>query len=140
VAARGSIPDGSNSSRAPSDTFLDTLFTLGLVGVVLGGVLVARGLTQRKAIANETASGRYRRTTLLGWICFTMLFGAFSYWRLRDWTPPLFNTAEGEPAFPGESPLPRTPRPDDPEPYEPSISWLAIAIVVGLLVSAAVAY
>jgi Domain of unknown function (DUF4129) len=140
VASTGSTPNGSGKTRPPSDTLLDTLFTLGLAGVVVGGVLVIWGLTQRKAIANEIASGRYRRTTLLGWICFTMLFGAFTYWRLRGWTPPLSNADEGDPVFRGESPLPRTPKPGDPEPYEPGISWLAIAVVVGLVVAAAVAY
>ena len=140
VASTGSSPTSSDKTRPPSETLLDMLFTLGLVGVVVGGALVIWGLTQRKAIANEIASGRYRRTTLLGWICFTFLFGAFAYWRLRDWTPPLSNAEEGEPAYLGESPLPRTPRVGDPEPYEPSVSWLAIAVVVGLVVAAAVAY
>ena len=140
VASTGPSPTSSDRTRPPSETLLDMLFTLGLVGVVIGGVLVIWGLTQRKAIANEIASGRYRRTTLLGWICFTILFGAFTYSRLRDWTPPLSNAEDGESAFPGESPLSPTPRPDDPEPYEPSISLLAIAAVVGLVVAAAVAY
>ncbi len=85
VAATGSTPGGSNATRPPSesllDTLLDTLFSLGLVAVVAGGVLLLYGLTQRRAIAQEVASGRYRRTSLVGWLVFLALFAAFAYFR-----------------------------------------------------------
>ena len=85
VAATGSTPGGSNTVRPPSesllDTLLDTLFSLGLVAVVAGGVLLLYGLTQRRAIAQEIASGRYRRTSLVGWLAFLALFAAFAYFR-----------------------------------------------------------
>ena len=70
IAATGSTPHGSDRSRAPSDSFLDSLFTLWLVAIAAGGVLLVYGLMQRKAIAQELASGRYRRTSLGAWVAF----------------------------------------------------------------------
>ena len=75
IASTGSTPSGSGEVRPPSESLLDTLFSLGLVAVVAGGVLVAYGLTQRKAIAGEVASGRYRRTSLGAWLAFGIGLG-----------------------------------------------------------------
>src|SRR5207342_383660 len=98
IASTGSTSRGSNASRPPSDTLLDTLFSLGLVTVLAGGVLLVYGLMQRKAIAREIASGRYRRTTLVGYLGFFGIFVAFSYWRLSNWKVQP-HTSETEPAF-----------------------------------------
>jgi Domain of unknown function (DUF4129) len=140
IAATGSTPSGGSETRPPSETLLDTIFSLGLVAVALGGVLLVYGLTQRKAIAREVASGRYRRTSLVGYLAFFALFLLFSYWRLTHWEPPQPEEAEQELAFPGKTPEPTTPGTDDPAPYEPTVSWLPIAVVVGLVLAAAVAY
>ncbi len=141
IASTGSTPRGSSDSRPPSDSLLDTLLTLGLVAVVAGGVLLAYGLTQRKAIAQEVASGRYRRTSLLSWLVFVGLFTAFSYWRLQGWKLPQQQPADEGLAFPGATPVPTTPEPEQSTPpYEPSITWIPIAVVVGLVLAAAIAY
>ena len=50
-----------------------------------GGVLLLYGLTQRKAIAREVASGRYRRTSLVAYLAFMGLFTVIAYWRLSHW-------------------------------------------------------
>jgi hypothetical protein len=139
IASTGSTPGGSGRTRPPSDSFLDTLFSLGLVAIVLGAGILAYGLAQRKAIAHELASGKYRRTTLVGWLAFVAVFTAFSYWRLRTWTPPQSGAEENDPAFPGLQPTTSAPH-APPAPYEPSIAWIPIAVVVGLVVAAAVAY
>lgn len=140
IAATGSTPSGGDGTRPPSETLLDAIFSLGLVAVALGAVLLVYGLTQRKAIAREVASGRYRRTSLVSFLAFFGVFMAFSYWRLSLWEPPA-PEEEQELAFPGQTPRPETTTGvDDPAPYEPSISWLPIAVVVGLVVAAAVAY
>ena len=47
---------------------------------------------------------------------------------------------EGDFAFPGLQPVPTTPEQEPLLPYEPSISWLPIAVVVGLVVAGIVAY
>ena len=140
IAATGSTPESGGETRPPSETLLDTLFSLGLVAVVLGGVLLAYGLMQRKAIAREVASGRYPRNTGLLVVCFLAVFGSFSYWRLSNWNPSQPEEGDQELAFPGETPQPTGPERDVPAPYEPSVSWLPIAVVVGLVLAAVVAY
>jgi uncharacterized protein DUF4129 len=140
VAATGSIPDGSNSSRAPSATLLDMLFTLWIVAVVAGGILLVYGLLQRQAIAQQVATGRYPRVSVLAWLAFWTFFAvmvlAFTRWRPRGFYP-----VEEEPPFgiPGQPP---PPVPDDKTltPYEPSVSWVPIVVVVALVVVAALAF
>jgi Domain of unknown function (DUF4129) len=139
IAATGSTPGGDATTRPPSETLLDAIFSLGLVAVAFGGVLLAYGLMQRKAIAREVASGRYGRTSLVSYLVFFGLFTALSYWRLSHGDP-LQPEEEPELAFPGETPQPTTPETDVPAPYEPSISWLPIAVVVGLVLAAVVAF
>jgi hypothetical protein len=140
IASTGSTPGGSDDTRPPSESLLDTFFTLGLLAVLAGGVLLLYGLTQRKAIAREIASGRYRRTSLVTYLVFVGCFTAFSYWRLRNWRLPTSMAEDPEFAFPGFTPAPATPEPNAAQRYEPSIAWLPIAIVVGLVLAAVVAH
>ncbi|HEX2429027.1 MAG TPA: DUF4129 domain-containing protein [Gaiellaceae bacterium] len=140
VASAGSTSGGSNRSRPPSDTLLDTVFSLGLVTVLAGAVLLVYGLMQRKAIAREIASGRYRRTTLVGYLAFFGIFVAFSYWRLSHWNVQPQDASETEPAFPGAKPVPSTPGDENGTVYQPSVSWIPIAVVLGLVATAVVAY
>lgn len=139
IASTGSTPGGSGEARPPSESLLDTLFSLGLVAVVAGAVLLLYGLMQRKAIAREVASGRYRRTSLLSYLVFVALFTGFSYWRLTGWTPTSQEAVE-EPAFSGPIPVQTTPELEQLAPYEPSVSWVPIAIVLSLVIAAVVAY
>jgi hypothetical protein len=141
VAATGSTEGGDDTTRPPSETLLDAIFSIGLVAVVFGGILLLYGLTQRKAIAQQVASGRYSRTSLVGFLAFFGLFTAFSYWRLEGWNPPQ-PEEQPELAFPGETrpPEPTTPEADVPAAYEPSVSWIPIAVVIGLVLAAVVAY
>jgi hypothetical protein len=140
IAATGSTPGGDGETRPPSETLLDALFSLGLVAVGLGAILLVYGLTQRKAIARELASGRYRRTGLIPFLGFFVLFTAFSYWRLSEWERPPPEEQQELP-FPGVTPRPPTTADADvPTAYEPSISWIPIAAVVALVVAAAIAY
>ena len=114
----------------------------GLVAVVAGGVLLVYGLTQRKAIAREIASGRYRRTSLVdasssSSALFTALVVLAAQELDAGREPP---DEEGELRFPGATPDPRLRTTSRSTPYEPSVSWLPIAVVVGLVVVAVVAY
>ena len=139
IASTGSTPGGSNDTRPPSESLLDTLFTLGLVGVLIGGILLLYGLTQRKAIAREVAKGHIHRFGMLSTLALLAFFTAVTYWRLRNWEPPA-PAEEGDVAFPGPTPLPTTPEQDAPAPYEPSVSWPAVAVVVGLVLAGIAAY
>jgi Domain of unknown function (DUF4129) len=140
VAATGSVPRGSNDSRAPSATLLDTLFTLWIVAVVAGGILLVYGLLQRQAIARQIALGGYPRVSILAWVAFAS-FLAVAVWAFTKWRPRGFNNAEEESVF-GNPGQPIQPTPDDPTltAYEPSVSWLPIAAVAALVVLAALAY
>jgi hypothetical protein len=136
IAATGSTPAGSGSSRPPSESLLDMLFTLFLIAILAGGVLLVYGLTQRTAIAREVATGRYRRFSLVSLLVFMAIFTTIGYPGLTHWTGS--EAEEGDPAFPGQAPV---PTPEQPlAPYHPSVSWLPIALVVGLVVAAGVAY
>ena len=138
VASTGSVPRGSNSSRAPSDALLDTLFTLWIVAVAAGGILLVYGLTQRRAIAKQVASGRYQRFSAIGWIgvvCFTVV----AYWGLRRYRPVSQGGAD-ETIFGIPAPDVTTPTDTDPaRTYEPGLSW-PVVVVIGLVVVAAIAY
>lgn len=140
IASTGSTPGGSGRTRAPSESLFDTIYSLGLLAVLAGGVLLVYGLTQRKAIARELATGRYRRTSLLGFLVFVGIFVALSYWRLQGWTPLQAGADEEGFAFPGPVPVPTTPENGQTERYEPSVSWPPIAVVVGLIIATLVAY
>lgn len=140
IAATGSTQSGDGETQPPSETLLDALFSLGLVAVALGGVLLVYGLAQRKEIAREVASGRYRRLGLVSFLGFWTVFTAFFYWRLTNWTPPQPGEEDQDLAFPGATPEPTTPESENTTPYEPSISWLTISVVVGLVLAAVAAY
>lgn len=140
MAATGSTPSGDGSTRPPSESLLDAFFTLGLIGVAIGGVLLLYGLTQRKAIAREMASGRHRRTSVLAFVVFFAIFTGFTYWRLSEWRgPEPGEEGEQELAFPGETPIPTLP-PESETSYEPAVSWLPIVVVAALLLAAVMAY
>lgn len=139
VAATGSIPDGSNSSRAPSGTLLDMLFTLWIVAVVAGGILLVYGLLQRQAIARQMAVGGFRRVSVLGWVAFAG-FLAIAVWALSK------RRVRGLNVFGEESVFGRTGQASPPTgnatptSYEPSVSWLPIALVAALVVVGALAF
>ena len=139
VAATGSVPRGSNESRAPSETFLDTLFTLWIVAVIAGGVLLVYGLMQRKAIAKHIAVAGYPRFTVVSWLVFAGML-AVMVWLFQNWNPEGKNNVEEEGVF-GGKPVPTTPEETETlRQYEPSLSWVPVVVVVVLMVVAAIAY
>jgi hypothetical protein len=116
------------------------LFTLWIVAVVAGGILLVYGLLQRQAIARQVASRRYPRVSVLAWVAFSG-FLALLVWAFTRYRPRGFNPVDEEPPFgiPGQPP---PPVPDDKTltPYEPSVSWVPIVVVVALVVVAALAF
>ena len=139
VASTGSVPEGSSSSRPPSDTFLDTIFTLWIVAVVAGGVLLVYGLMQRQAIAKQMASGRYPRLSLLAFLVLVGL-ATVGYTALNRWTPHGREPPD-ENVFGGARPVsPTTPGDETVTQYEPSVSWIPIAAVIALVGVAVIAY
>ena len=138
VAATGSASRGSSATRAPSTTLLDALFTLSLLAVVAGAILLVYGLFQRKEIARQMASGRYPRFTLVGFLAFVVLVTAVVSLFKRPWD---LSNANEDGVLGGRDVVPVTP--GDAEPvgrYEPHLSWITIAALIGLVVAAGVAY
>lgn len=139
VASRGSTPGGSDATRPPSETLFDVLFSIGLVGVVIGGVLLLYGLSQRRAIAQEMATRKYRRTGILAFLLFFALFTGVTAWRMNEWTRPE-QPDEAEPD-PGGTGLPGPTLPPEAEAsYEPTVSWVTLTLVAALIVGAIVAF
>ncbi len=64
---------------------------------------------------------------------------AFAYWRLRPFQPQASKPVS-EPPFGGGPIVPTTPDQEPSLVYEPSISWIPIAVVVGLVLAAVIAY
>ena len=139
IAATGSTSTGTNRVRSPSDTLLDTILSLGLVAHLLGAVLLVYGLSQRKAISEEVASGRYRRTSLVVLFVFVSIFVvAARRFSKRELAP---NDSElGDLVFPpGQRPIPEAPNPGAAT-YEPTFAWLPIGVMVGLVAAGVMAY
>jgi hypothetical protein len=140
VASTGSTSRGTGRTRPPAATLLDTILSLGLVAVVAGGILVAYGLLQRKEIGREMASGRYPRTSLVGWILFVFAFTAFVYlrgdWKLRQTDPSVSDVVPTETARPPSGSPPNATG----STYEPRLAWIPILVVLGLVAAAVVAY
>ena len=130
IASTGSTPGGSAETRPPSEALLDTFFTLGLVGVVLGGILLLYGLTQRKAIAGEVAKGRIPRFGMLSTLALLAFFAGVTYWRFRNWERPAPAEEDADSVFPDTTPTPTAPGQEDPALYEPSVSWIPIGLVL----------
>ncbi len=139
VASTGSVPGGSSSSRPPSETFLDTIFTLWIVAVVAGGILLVYGLLQRQAIAKQIALGRYPPLVRPGLRGALRASSTVGYWALRQWKPhgqepPDEGHLRRRQAYPDHT------GGDTVTQYEPSVSWLPIAAVIALVGVAVIAY
>ena len=132
VAATGSTSSGSTDTRKPGDVFLDTIFSLSLVLLIPAAALLVYGLMQREAIAREVASGRYRRSGLVGFLVFALLFAGGMYWRLRGWQPNPSEGEIGEPVFRGGRPFTPVPGASETD-YEPQFAWLPVLVILGLV-------
>jgi Domain of unknown function (DUF4129) len=139
IAATGSTPSGSGTTRPPAESLLDMFFTLGLVAVLAGGVLLVYGLTQRKAIARQLASGRHR-SSLVGWAVLAGVYAALWYFRPNTWGLTEPDSGIEDPLFPDREVEPGTTGEQAPADYEPRLSWFAIALVVALAAAGLAAY
>jgi len=140
VAATGSTDPGSGATRPPADALLDTILSLGILLLIPAAVILIYGLLQRRAIAEEMASGRYRRTGVLAYLAFFVVLTAVAYFRLSGMDLRL-QPEQNEPIAPGQAPpLDTTPGADNERIYEPDFAWLPVLVVVALASVAAGAY
>jgi len=139
VAATGSTERGSDETRGPSDIVLDTFFTFALLALVPAAALLVYGLMQRKAIAEEIASGKYRRSGML--VSFIVLGGAFAFaWYFRSRRLAIVPNEEEDAVLQPEVGEPRPERPDPSGSYEPEVAWIPVLVVFALLATAIGAY
>ena len=131
VAATGSTQGGTDETRRPSDIVFDTFFSLSLVVLIPAAALVVYGLMQRRAIAQEVASGKYRRTSIVSSLLFALLFAVAWYFlvprRLGSRFQPEDETSELEIL------RPRPERPEGDGAYEPEFAWIPVLVLVGLV-------
>ena len=138
IAASGSTSHGTSDARRPSDSLFDALFTLLILGAVAGGVLLVYGLSQRKAIAGEIASGRYKRTSLTAVLALIVLLVVARRFNLIRPARPHVEEAQTADVIPGA----QKPPEHDPTTfvYQPGISWVVVTMLAGLVIAGTVAY
>jgi Domain of unknown function (DUF4129) len=141
VASTGSTPSGSADGRPPADFLLDTFFSLSLLLFVPALALLVYGLAQRKEIAREIASGRYRRTSV--WT-YLVLMGALSlavYLRITDFRFGLRGD-QGEVVDVGSQDPSVVPEGVDTAErvYEPEFAWIPALVVLALAVAGIAAF
>lgn len=141
VASTGSTPSGTTDSRPPADTLLDTFFSLALLALIPGAALLVYGLMQRKAIAREIATGKYRRTSVWTYLAFMAIFAAAGYFRVTDFR---FGFRGGANEIVDLGSVTERPAPEG-EPgngsvYEPEFAWIPVLLVVVLAAAGIAAY
>jgi uncharacterized protein DUF4129 len=141
VASTGSTPSGTTDSRPPADVLLDTFFSLALLLLIPAAALFVYGLMQRKEIAREIASGRYRRTSVWTYLLLIGIFAAAVYFRLTDFRLD-FRGGANEVVDLGsttERPAPEGD-PRDGSVYQPEVAWIPVLVVVALAAAGIAAY
>jgi cbb3-type cytochrome oxidase subunit 3 len=140
IAATGSSATGTGDTRAP-DSLFDAIVSLGMLGVVVGGIFFLYGLTQRSAVAREAARMRRRGLAFSLFTTFMALLVIGAYFQFRNWERRDPVVEVGEPAFPGAPQSPDAP-PTNPDasPYEPRFAWIPVAVVIALGLLAVAAY
>ena len=129
IASTGSTPRGSDRCATAVGRRSSTRSSAsGLVAVVAGGVLLLYGLMQRKAIAQEVASGRYRRTSALRLARLRRHVHRVLVLALYRLESSGRQQAVEEDAPVAAGPIsPTTPEHEAITQYEPSVSWIPIA-------------
>jgi Domain of unknown function (DUF4129) len=140
VASTGSTPSGTTEGRRPSDLLLDTFFSLALLALIPGAVLLVYGLTRRKEIQQELASRRYPRTSLAAYLVFMLLFTVIVYFGYRNSTFPFLGSS-GEVTDPGrDEDRVAEPGGRDTDVYEAEFAWIPVLIVLALAAIAVAAF
>jgi hypothetical protein len=137
VAATGSTRSGSDERRRPPDVVLDTFFSFSLVLLIPAAALLVYGLMQRRAIALEMASGKYRRAGLLSIIAFVVLFGIA--WNLLIRRRQIVFGGDPEEPVDLDEPVRSIP-PPPVNTYEPEFAWIPVLVVLVLVAVGVGAY
>ncbi|HEY8104327.1 MAG TPA: DUF4129 domain-containing protein [Gaiellaceae bacterium] len=134
IASRGSTPAGASGVRRPTDTLLDVLLSLYLVGLVAGAALVLYMLAvRRKALAE---AGQKPRRDMRNAIAMLIMVSA-ALFLARDFSSRRLNQTITVPPAPAGGEATTTP---GQKPYEPDFAWIPVGITLALIVLAVAAF
>jgi hypothetical protein len=141
VASTGSTPSGSGDGRPPADFLLDTFFSFALLLFLPALALLVYGLAQRKEIAREIASGRYKRTSVWAYLAFMGALSLAVYLRLTDFRFNLRGDASEVVDVGSQNPSAVPEGVDQVEKvYEPEFAWIPALVVLALVAAGIGAY
>ena len=141
VASTGSTPAGTGDTRRPHEMLLDTFFSLGLIALIPAAAIFIYGLTQRKAIAEEMASGRYRRVSTVGLLVFVGVATGLVYLLRRNDGLLPFTPFGGTIGFgPDGNTFPQDPSQTDPDAYRAEFAWIPVIVILGLIAACVAAF
>ena len=141
VASTGSTPGGTGNTRSPSETLLDTFFTFALLALIPGAAILIYGLMQRKEIAEEIASGRYRRTSAIAMIVTVAVISGIVYlFRGREGILPFGVFGETVEVGPDGQVVVRDASANDPDAYRAEIAWIPVLVVLAIAVIGILAF
>jgi hypothetical protein len=128
IASRGSTPTGGAGARRPTDTLLDILLSLYLVGLAAGAILLLYMLMLRRTVVSQAGGSRRDCRNTLGLLILVgaglLLARDISTRRLEGRTitlPPAAGGGELTPTGPGQ------------QEYEAEFAWIPVSITLGLL-------
>ena len=128
IASRGSTSTGGAGSRRPTDTLLDILLSLYLVGLVAGGLLLLYMLVLQRTVVQAGGGRRRDWRNMVGLLALVgaalLLARNFSSTRLDD---PGVTLPQAPPAG---SPAPTGP---GREEYQAEFAWIPVSLTLGLL-------
>lgn len=140
IAARGSTSVGDNETRKPSDALLDVFFTLYLVALAAGAVMLVYLLVLRRKV--KAQAGQASRRSLVEMLATMLVMVAAATLlarRLADWQRPA--PIEPEEAIGRASSITvETTRQPSPTAYEADVAWLPVLVTIGLIVLAVSAW
>lgn len=128
IASRGSTPTGGAGARRPTDTLLDILLSLYLVGLVAGAILLLYMLMLRRTAVSQAGGSRRDWRNTLGLL---ILVGAGLLLARDISTRRLEGRTITVPPAPGGGAL--TPTTAGQQEYEAEFAWIPVSITLGLL-------
>jgi hypothetical protein len=128
IASRGSTSTGGPGARRPTDTLLDILLSLYLVGLVAGALLLLYMLALRRTIVSP-AGGRGRRNwrstiAMLVLVGAALLLARDYSGRRLEGRPPVLPEIGGGQGVTTTGPVAE---------YEADFAWIPVSITLGLL-------
>jgi len=139
VASRGTTSAGDDTTRQPSDALLDVVFSLYLVALVGGAVMLVYLVVLRRKVKAESGLGKRRSLLeMLATMFILAAVGTLMVRRLAGWErPPLIEPEEGIGQSTGTLSVTTSPATST---YEAEVAWIPVIVTVALIVVAAAAW